>query len=744
MKGIVFTLDALFALTITLVSISVLLFFTYYAQTPYTLRYSNVQTLLTDFASTSVGSVRNSSPIAASLVQQYLGANETSPEFLGGPQGNSSNQVGPLYPILDFVYKPGNTITTSVVADYGNIYFAANNILYAVNASANRTVWTRNTISNVVTTPVLYSGMLLYGTSTDLDAVSAMTGGLIWTVNSVVNPSYAQPTTALTAYDNQVIFASGTTLYAYYANNGTSAWSTYTTNFPMSIIELEGSLEVGSVPSTGFPIVDIRSVVQASGSANVLVYTAPNPTAGITDLAGSGTNVYFGGGITSAPFTANAIHVDGTTAPGFPIVLNQPQPTGVAAYKSYVVYQSRSYDTAFSPTATSYWKTTMPSSFGTITSSSSLVNATPVISGTMVYTLWPNGLAAQNLTTGSMLWFAFMPATNTIMPFMTLAYGRLYVVVNNAVRAYGSCYSPLHATLLSAAATMYWNSQPGCASALLNSVYPLANYSLFVGNAIPNSLMVASFNGMQGYVSAQNTGALDSSSYVSASFWVNVSALPASTIRLVNYGDNGNCNAPTPYCGWFFSLTPTGNVLFNVMDGSAAINAISPAITTKKWYMVTGVYNGTYLNLYINVNGPYTTNYIGTIIPPTSNIYLTIGGGMPCCNNAYLTGNVANLQVYGNPFNPQQVAQLYRQGIGSAPIKSYALAAWYPLDGDANDYALFNSGFVTGSVSFVTISYSSPAYSNAYEISKTSTLLPLFNYTTGSSNTVPVGVLTWS
>jgi hypothetical protein len=741
MKGIVFTLDALFALMITLASISVLLFFTYYAQTPYALSYSNVQTLMSNFASTSVVSLQNSSSLALSMARQYLGANETSPQFLGGPQDNSSNQVGPLYPILDFVYRPGNTITTSVIADYGNIYFAANSILYAVNASTNRTVWTRNTVTSVVTTPAAYSGTLLYATPKDLDAVSALTGALVWTTNTAVYASYAAPNTALTAYDNLVIFGSGTTLYAYYANNGTPAWSTSTTDYAKSILDLKGNLEVGSEQNNAWPIVNIRSVLTAPGSANELTYT--NPGGGITGLAGSGTNVYFGSAVSPNP-TANAINLDGTTPPGFPVTLLSPTFfTGVAVYKNYIIYQSSNSVLALSPSGSVYWARGMPASFGVIKSASGLINATPAVSGTTVYTLWPNGLAAQNLTSGSVLWFALMPSAN-VMPYMTLSYGRLYVIANNAIRVYGSCYSPLHATLLSAAATMYWNSQPGCASALLNSVYPLANYSLFVGNTIPGLATVASFNGMQGYVSAKNNGALNSSSYVSASFWINISAVPASTIRVVNYGDNSNCLSPTPECGWFFSLTNTGTIQFNVMYGSTQTSVTSVPLASKKWYLVTGVYNGTNTNLYISANTPSTASFSGVISPTTPNINLTIGGMPPSWGGAYFTGNLANLQVYSDPFNQQQVSQLYREGIEGVPINNYGLVAWYPFAGDANDYSLFNSGFVTGGVNFIKIPYASPEFSNAYEVSKASTLLPVLNYSTGSNNSVQVGVLTWS
>ena len=724
MKAIVFTMDSIFALVIAVTGISVLLFFQYSAQAPYSLHYADAQSVMSNLAATNVYSVRNSSMVAKSLSVQYAGTNETWPMFLNGPSTNSSNPFGPLYPILAYTFNPGNTITTGIVAGYGNAYFAANSILYALNATTNRTAWATNTVSNVVNTPALYGGLLFYNNATNLTAVYPATGNVLWTTNTIRTISV---TTPLLAYDNLIIFGgSNNDVYAYYAGNGTQAWAKGIGSVPVAITVAGGALVIKTSTNTAYTAA--FSGTLAPVPLSTTAFSAGN---GPTRFAYAGNAIYFGSGS-----TANAMFANGTGVSGFPAGTSSTV-TGAGVYQGYIVYQTGSGVVALAPSGSQYWSASVPSYFG-----GSIVNATPVVTSSMVYTLWANGLAGENLTTGTIDWFAEMPGVPSY-PYMTLAYGKLYVEADNRVMVYGSCYSPPYATLLSAAATMFLNGQSGCGSALLNSVYPAANYTMFVNAPSTNTIDVAHFNGAKGYVVARNSGLLNNS-YVAASFWINLSSIPASGIRLVNYGDNTTVCADTSgKCGWFFYLTNTGMIQFNVMNGNQ-ISANGIVLNTNKWYLITGETNGT-VSLYINANVPYTQTAVNTVATASytsPNIQLTIGAGLPS-DTRYLTGNIANLQVYALPLSRQQISALYREGVNGVPIPDAGLRAWYPLEGDANDYANFNTGFVVGSTKFVTTTYTSPALSNAYQISRASTLIPVLNYTSGASNTINVGVYSW-
>ncbi len=731
MKGIIFTLDSVFALAIVVLCISILLYFQYYAQTPYAIHYSNVQDLLSYLSSTSVVSLQNSSALAGAIATQYLGANETSPQFLGGPQTNSSNLVGPKEGILSYVFNPSNTVTMGLVADYGDFYFGAgsntgNTLIYAVNATTNRTAWVRIVGTNGgrnLPTPALYSGMLIYANETNLTAVNARSGALIWTTKSI--QSITPVTTPIIAYANRIFFGASSSMYSYYANNGTQVWSNSAGSAPISLAVLRGTvIEL----TTSQLLITLFSAGASTAQLVSTTYTSGNPPT--NNLAGSGTVTYLGTGT-----SANAIYVNGTVVTGFPIALGSA-PTGVATFKNYVVFQTAAGVNAMSPSGTPYWNTIVPVSYN-----GPLENATPVVTATSVYTLWSNGLAAMNLTTGKIQWFSLIPRVH-ISPYMALAYGRLYVMANNKVYAYGTCDSPLYASLLSAAATMYLNSQTGCGIALLNSVYPLLNYSLYVSNSVSQTITTAGFSGASGRIDAKNIQALNTSD-VSVVFWINISAYPASGAKLLNYGDNGTCLSPSTYCGWFFYLTSSNVIQFSIQH-TQQIPVNGLVLNKNRWYMITGVFNGTYADEYINSNTPYTVNSpVATIFPTTPNINLTIGAGN-YMDTRYFTGNIANVQIYSKPILRTQVAELYLRGVDGVPLKGYGLVAWYPLAGDANDYAGFNPGFLSGPVGFTTQNYKPPGLSNAYEVTKSSTLLSVTNYTTGVANAIKVGVYSWS
>ncbi len=739
MKAIVFTMDAMFSLAITLAGVSVLLFFQFYSQAPYSIHYSNAQAILSAFASTPVVSIQNSSIIAKGIAVELLGPNETELQFLGGTQRNSSNGVGPLKPIFLLNYTPTNPITTYTIAGYNNVFFATGSKLYGIDIVRGKTLFSYDARTSIVSTPALYVGMVIFANTTNLTAVQERTKTVAWSTNAI--KSITPITTPLTIYNDQVIFgtSSDNAVHAYYVTNGSAIWS-YT---PVSGAKVVSITVLGGTVITETSTGVVNTIVTVGSSAAPLigtVYGAGNlPT---NNIAGSGTRLYLGTGT-----YANSMYINETSAPGYPVATGSAV-TGVALYKNYAIFQNSNTVIALSPSGQKYWSVSMPSSFGPAPA-----NATPAVSSSMVYTVWANGIAGQNLTTGAVQWFALVPS-GSLSPYMTLAYGRISVVENNALYVYGSCVaSPIpqatyQVSLLGAATLMYQNRESGCANAMLNSFYPMTNYTFYVANSLTGiiapTLTATQFVGTAGYINAHNTKSLNTT-YVSATFWINISSLPASGVRLVNYGDNGSCVGPSAYCGWFFYLTQNGIIQFNTMNNGNQITANTPTpLSLNRWYMITGVDNGTSTSLYVNSNAPYTKSQSGAISPTSPNINLTIGTGRPCCDTRYFNGQLADLQIYRQPYGRQQVAHLYTAGAAAVPLSGFGLVAWYPLEGDANDYAGFNPGYITGNVNAVLENYTSKAIGNAYEITTASTYLSVINYSSQKINIVQAGVYSWS
>ncbi len=114
------------------------------------------------------------------------------------------------------------------------------------------------------------------------------------------------------------------------------------------------------------------------------------------------------------------------------------------------------------------------------------------------------------------------------------------------------------------------------------------------------------------------------------------------------------------------------------------------------WEMVTAEYNTTtgiasvYLNstLFVSKNVGKGLN-VAQLLP----IYLgsnSVSGGPTYSFN----GLMSDAQLYNTSLNNGQISSLYSEGIAGAPIQSSTLVAWWPLNGNANDYSgNGNNGF---------------------------------------------------
>ncbi|MGC8622958.1 MAG: hypothetical protein ACP5UC_03285, partial [Candidatus Micrarchaeia archaeon] len=69
-------------------------------------------------------------------------------------------------------------------------------------------------------------------------------------------------------------------------------------------------------------------------------------------------------------------------------------------------------------------------------------------------------------------------------------------------------------------------------------------------------------------------------------------------------------------------------------------------------------------------------------------------------------GSIANMQIYNTSLSANEIQALYQEGIGGAPINLQNLVAWYPLNGNANDYSGNGNNGVPNGVNFVSNWYS--------------------------------------
>ncbi len=118
--------------------------------------------------------------------------------------------------------------------------------------------------------------------------------------------------------------------------------------------------------------------------------------------------------------------------------------------------------------------------------------------------------------------------------------------------------------------------------------------------------------------------------------------------------------------------------------------------------------------------------------------YISIGGpgfspsnmflGYRAADPLHFDGLMANLQIYNTALNASQARQLYNGGIAAAPLSGAGNVAWWPLQGDANDYSSYNNTGYPTNVVYVQGNYLPSGYPGASTISVSSTMVPYSKY----------------
>ena len=124
-----------------------------------------------------------------------------------------------------------------------------------------------------------------------------------------------------------------------------------------------------------------------------------------------------------------------------------------------------------------------------------------------------------------------------------------------------------------------------------------------------------------------------------------------------------------------------------------------PPINTGQWYFVT---------LRLNSSGGISAWLNGTFASANQLAGPLYGRG--CCypvgiggwyyGGGFIYGNIANVQIYDTALSANEIKALYLEGIGGAPIDLQHLVAWWPLNGNANDYSGNNQNLVPTNVMY--------------------------------------------
>jgi len=176
-----------------------------------------------------------------------------------------------------------------------------------------------------------------------------------------------------------------------------------------------------------------------------------------------------------------------------------------------------------------------------------------------------------------------------------------------------------------------------------------------------------------------------------------------------NYANGGGGNifaygARVDYCySWFSSDVGQYNDQLEV-NTACSNQAFPPLLSAGQWYFVAFEYNGSAQIGYFEYGGTlYKVSAAFTANTVSSQFNIGYGFDPP----GYWSGLISNVQLYNTSLSANEIQALYQEGIGGAPIDLQHLVAWWPLNGNANDYSgNGNNGQIIGNVNFVSNWYS--------------------------------------
>ncbi len=721
MRGFIFTLDALFALIVSVVGISLLLYVNFTSPSYYAPAIAQAQSLLQSMQQTSLSSSASSSQYISLLATSANSSVDSWPQFAHDGMLSSSTSFAEQYPFLLYKFNASANILPYVAVDSGIAALAAGSTVYILNASdgaLETTIQTNNGL-NLVSGPALYRNMVIYANSGNVIAANPYSGAVLWSFSpqgAVITP--------LSIENSHLVFGTASGIYLLNPING-SVVAYAGTQVPMQLpIYVDGEYIVPTNQQGKQN--SLYSYVLSRGNL-YSVWNAPLSNALTTQPTSMNNTVGVGSGLNFYIFSTGGKQLNS--------VSNLPTNiTGVsAADGGYYV-----------ETTTNMWffnAAGIQTIFGTATPVD-LENSTPSVGPGVAYTVVNGNLIeAYNTTSYTQMWNMSLPSTDYgSISNIALAYGNMYVPSGNVLYVFGTYKPQPGDSILQALTSMYLSNQGDYSDAILMQLYNSSMSGIFINGTYGPSLGVAEFNAVSSSYIEQADGfgwANGDTSQLHLSFSVWVDPTSANGVIIDGLGQI------SPNTNWHHSILELVNgILYYSIPGIACV-PLKP-IPLNKWSNIVVSWTGSALVGY--VNGVEVNNTAGTMSSPGGSALMYYPIGVSdisgnCGSGSYYSGSMLDYQIYNTTLGSQDVMTLYNNGPGSAPLYPTKLVLWWPLEGNPNDFSgMFNIGISHGVV-YAPTDYTPRGLQNAYQVSKAT--IPVYINSNGMSKEYYVSVYEW-
>lgn len=162
-----------------------------------------------------------------------------------------------------------------------------------------------------------------------------------------------------------------------------------------------------------------------------------------------------------------------------------------------------------------------------------------------------------------------------------------------------------------------------------------------------------SFNGTTDFINLGNNINLSGNTPMTISAWINPTSFPGvgNTLVVSKY-DSGVAGE------WYLGVNAGSHVAFERECGGFGTSGINP-LSTGTWQLITGVYDGTNLYLYINGQLDKTKVDSCSISSTTENAAIGAGASGASSSQQNFNGKIDDVRIYKRALSPQEVANLY-------------------------------------------------------------------------------------
>jgi outer membrane protein assembly factor BamB len=738
-KGFVFTVDSIFALIVAAAATSLLLLSLYTPAVSIQGTTSEAFSVAQNLLQTTVGQAAKGTPFAFDLASGFISKQYTWPQYgYNASQSSSTQGFGPQLPLILFTYQTNNVINPSPVVADGLIVFTTNglgNNLYALNATTGALVF--NTVGP--------------GSSAFTGTI-AIYQGIIYTTNSAgyINAFFENGT----FFGSTNVGVSTANSYLQIENQNLEDNLSFANPFNLTLIKSSPQF-----PALYYDGEYISMAATSATTANLIGFSLYGTTLNknwlstlvtsgsyYTSMGAGGNSTYFTLSPSGVP-TLYAYTLGGVQ--NWNVVLSSTQRGGPAIFNNTVYVKTTNTLYGYSQSNTLLFAT----QFNSITTDN--YNFTPVATPSLIYTFINDSyLAAFNPITGNAIWNVSLSnsitktaSQNVRSEGLAVAYGNAYATVGNVLYAVGTCQADPGSNLLQAVATLYMNKYAPCATMLLNKTYGTNKIAIYINNTYAPALYSATFNGLTYLKAPTVESKLLGYNSLSMDFWVDPILNTANDMFLAGWIGGGSPNQDF-FCVATSALQNAVQCKFTTSGAAANVFSIETkknVLTPYQWNNVALTYNNSNLTIYVNGVQAASTNGVTGTVDASPNPF-AIGAAL---NGAprYMVGQLSDIQLYTLALSPGQVQTLYTQGLGSMPITTSNVVAWWPLQGDTNDYAGYNYAIpIAGGPSFAQVPEAQgtavpPGLQNSYQVSRTT--IPLSINVNGTYKTYNVGVVVW-